>query len=81
MAQDIDSGRRGIEREREALTVRIAGLKSSFDGERGAFQTQLEALAKALSWTSPKSGVDERLSELDRRLEVGPLFAARGKKT
>lgn len=58
-----------IEREREALTVRIAGLKSSFDGERGAFQTQLEALAKALSWTSPKSGVDERLSELDRRLE------------
>ncbi len=58
-----------IEREREALAARLDGLKTSFEGERGSFQTQLEALAKALSWTSPKSGADERLDELDRRLE------------
>lgn len=57
-----------IEREREALAVRLDALTSAFDTERGSFQTQLEALATALSWTSPKSTADEHLDELDRRI-------------
>ena len=58
-----------IERERSALAARVDRLTDAFDTERGSFQTQLEALATALSWTSPKSTVDERVDELDRRME------------
>lgn len=58
-----------IEREREALATRIGQLTSAFDTQRASFQTQLEALATALSWTSPKSNVDDRLDELDKRME------------
>jgi chromosome segregation ATPase len=57
-----------IEREREALAARVGRLASAFDTERASFQTQLEALAAALSWTSPRSSVDERLDELDQRM-------------
>ena len=58
-----------IEGEREALAARIGQLTSAFDTQRASFQTQLEALAAALSWTSPKSNVDARLDELDKRME------------
>jgi len=58
-----------IEREREALAARMRQLTSAFDTQRGSFQTQLEALATALSWTSPKSNVDDRLDGLDKRME------------
>jgi len=58
-----------IERERAAHGVRLDRLTSAFDSERESFQTQLEALATALSWTSPKSTADERLDELARRME------------
>lgn len=58
------------EREREALAARIGQLTSAFDTQRASFQTQLEALATALSWTSPKSNVDDRLDELDKQMEV-----------
>jgi len=57
-----------IEHEREALAARVSRLASAFDTERASFQTQLEALAAALSWTSPRSAVDERLEELDQRM-------------
>jgi chromosome segregation ATPase len=57
-----------IEHQREALAARVGHLASAFDAERTSFQTQLEALAAALSWTSPKSSVDERLDELDQRM-------------
>jgi len=46
----------------------VSRLASAFDTERASFQTQLEALAAALSWTSPRSAVDERLEELDQRM-------------
>ena len=59
-----------IERERVAQGERLDRLASAFDAERESFQTQLEALATALSWTSPKSTVDERLDELARRMET-----------
>ncbi len=65
----VDGRVEEIERERDALAARVGGLTSAFDTERTSFQTQLEALATALSWTSPKSTVDERLDELDRRME------------
>ena len=58
-----------IEGEREALAARIGQLTSAFDTQRASFQMQLEALAAALSWTSPKSNVDARLDELDKRME------------
>ncbi|HEU0247437.1 MAG TPA: hypothetical protein VFR38_10170 [Gaiellaceae bacterium] len=57
-----------IEHEREALAERVGRLAGAFDTERASFQTQLEALAAALSWTSPRSSVDERLDELDQRM-------------
>jgi chromosome segregation ATPase len=57
-----------IEHEREALAARVSRLASAFDTERASFQTQLEALAAALSWASPRSSVDERLEELDQRM-------------
>ena len=57
-----------IEHEREALAARVSRLASAFDTERTSFQTQLEALAAALSWASPRSSVDERLEELDQRM-------------
>ena len=57
-----------IEHEREALAARLGRLASAFDTERASFQTQLEALAAALSWTSSRSSVDERLDELDQRM-------------
>lgn len=57
-----------IEHEREALAARVGRLASAFDTERASFQTQLEALAAALSWTSPRSSGDERLDELDQRM-------------
>jgi chromosome segregation ATPase len=57
-----------IEHEREALAARVGHLASAFDTERASFQTQLEALAAALTWTSPRSSVDERLDELDQRM-------------
>jgi hypothetical protein len=44
-------------------------LTSAFDTQRASFQTQLEALATALSWTSPKSTSDERLDALDERMD------------
>ena len=65
----VDGRLEAIERERAALAARVDRLTSAFDTERGSFQTQLEALATALSWTSPKSTVDERLDELDSRME------------
>jgi len=65
----FDSRVEAIEREREALAARIGQLATVFDTERASFQTQLEALATALSWTSPKSTVDGRLDELDKRME------------
>ena len=65
----FDSRVAKIEREREALAARIGQLTSAFDTQRASFQTQLEALATALSWTSPKSNVDDRLDELDKRME------------
>jgi chromosome segregation ATPase len=58
----------GIEHERDALADRVRSLASEFDAERTSFQTQLEALAAALSWTSPKPSVDERLDELNQRM-------------
>ncbi|HEX2346692.1 MAG TPA: hypothetical protein VHI12_08910 [Gaiellaceae bacterium] len=57
-----------IEHEREALAARVSRLASAFDTERASFQTQLEALAAALSWASPRSSADERLEELDQRM-------------
>ena len=51
-----------------ALAARVSRLASAFDTERTSFQTQLEALAAALSWASPRSSVDERLEELDQRM-------------
>jgi chromosome segregation ATPase len=65
----FDSRVEAIEHAREALAARIGRLTSAFDTERASFQTQLEALATALSWTSPKSPVDERLDALDKRME------------
>ena len=58
-----------IERERAAQGARLERLTSAFDSERESFQTQLEALATALSWTSPKSASADRLDELARRME------------
>jgi chromosome segregation ATPase len=58
-----------IERERATQGARLERFTSAFDSERESFQTQLEALATALSWTSPKSGSDERIDELTRRME------------
>lgn len=58
----------GIEEERDALAARVRNLASEFDSERTSFQTQLEALAAALSWTSPRPSVDERLDELNQRM-------------
>jgi hypothetical protein len=57
-----------VERDREALTTRVGQLAGAFDSERASFQTQLEALATALSWTSPRSSVEERLQGLDTRM-------------
>ncbi len=57
-----------LERERDAQAAEIGRLASAFDVERTSFQTQLEALATALSWTSPKPPVEEQLDALTRRL-------------
>lgn len=67
--ESVDRRVEEIERGRDALVTRVGGLTSAFDTERTSFQTQLEALATALSWTSPRSTVDERLDELDKRME------------
>lgn len=58
-----------MEREDAAHGVLLERLTSEFDSERESFQTQLEALATALSWTSPRSTVDERLDGLVKRME------------
>jgi chromosome segregation ATPase len=65
----FDSRVEAIEHAREVLAARIGRLTSAFDTERASFQTQLEALATALSWTSSKSPVDERLDALDKQME------------
>jgi chromosome segregation ATPase len=57
-----------IEHERDTLATRVRSLASEFDAERTSFQTQLEALAAALSWTSPRPSVEERLDELNQRM-------------
>lgn len=55
------------ERERDAQAAEIGRLTTAFDVERTSFQTQLEALATALSWTSPRP-VEEQLDALTRRM-------------
>jgi chromosome segregation ATPase len=57
-----------LERERDAQAAEIGRMASAFDVERTSFQTQLEALATALSWTSPKVPGEEQLDALTRRL-------------
>jgi len=57
-----------LERERDAQAAELGRLSSAFDMEQTSFQTQLEALAAALSWTSPKRPVEEQLDALTRRL-------------
>jgi chromosome segregation ATPase len=56
------------ERDREALTTAVGQLAGAVDADRASFQTQLEALAAALSWTSPKSSIEDRLQGLDKRM-------------
>jgi chromosome segregation ATPase len=56
------------ERDREALTTAVGQLAGAVDADRASFQTQLEALAAALSWTSPKSSIEDRVQGLDKRM-------------
>jgi chromosome segregation ATPase len=56
------------ERDREALTTAVGQLAGAVDADRASFQTQLEALAAALSWTSTKSSIEDRLQGLDTRM-------------